>query len=87
MRWRAISQAPVLFEACLVLLTSTLDALHAELGRRQGGHYAHGEPPAYDLYLGVRLAEASSQAMWGSAHYCIQAERIEVRRCLLRMPA
>ncbi len=38
-----------------------------------------GDTPEYDLYLGVRLAEASSQAMWGSAHYCIQMEPVQVK--------
>jgi hypothetical protein len=32
-------QAPILFEACIVLLTSTLDKLHAELDRRTSGYY------------------------------------------------
>ena len=37
-----------------------------------------GDTAVYDLYLGVRLAEASSQAMWGSAHYCVQMEPVPV---------
>lgn len=40
-----------------------------------------GDTPEYDLYLGVRLAEASSQAMWGSAHYCVQMSPVQVRCC------
>ena len=130
----------MLFENCIVLLTTTLDNLYAELGRRTSGYYKvraairsppdpgqisqttarscrgqgtdhsqtsmqvqvalrprgvcwrgarpcftrgftthactpctqEGDAPVFDLYLGVRLAEAASQAMWGSAHYCVQ---------------
>jgi hypothetical protein len=40
--------------------------------------------PEYDLYLGVRLAEASSQAMWGSAHYCVQMSPVQVSVWLRR---
>lgn len=36
---RERGEAPILFEACIVLLTSTLDKLHAELDRRLGGYY------------------------------------------------
>jgi hypothetical protein len=32
-------QAPVLFESCIVLLTSTLNSLHEELARREAGFY------------------------------------------------
>lgn len=33
----------------------------------------------FDVELGVRLAEAASQAMWGSAHYCVMMEPIQVK--------
>jgi hypothetical protein len=42
--------------------------------------------PEYDLYLGVRLAEASSQAMWGSAHYCVQMSPVQVCGPVLSCP-
>lgn len=32
-------QAPILFEACIVLLTSTMSKLHEELDRRTTGYY------------------------------------------------
>ncbi|KAJ9524025.1 hypothetical protein QJQ45_022487, partial [Haematococcus lacustris] len=71
--------APILFEACIVLLTSTLDKVYEELDRRTGAYYKEGEEPEYELYMGVRLAEASSQAMWGSAHYCVQMTPVRVK--------
>ena len=36
---RERSEAPLLFEACIVLLTSTLDKLHVELERQLSGYY------------------------------------------------
>jgi hypothetical protein len=36
---RERDEAPILFEACIVLLTSTLDKLHAELERQLTGYY------------------------------------------------
>ncbi len=36
------------------------------------------ESPTFDVELGVRLAEAASQAMWGSAHYCVMMDPIQV---------
>lgn len=36
---RERGEAPILFESCIVLLTSTLDKLHAELDRRTTGYY------------------------------------------------
>ncbi|GFH14010.1 uncharacterized protein HaLaN_09983 [Haematococcus lacustris] len=48
------------------------EEVYEELDRRTGAYYKEGEEPEYELYMGVRLAEASSQAMWGSAHYCVQ---------------
>jgi len=71
-------QAPILFESCLCLLVSVFSKLHAELDRRTNGYYKEGDTAVYDLYLGVRLAEASSQAMWGSAHYCVQMTPVNV---------
>ena len=72
-------EAPLLFEACIALLGSCFSKLHAELDRQMGEHYAtvnsslgdgfHSEPE-YDMTLGVRLAEAAAQAMWGSANSC-----------------
>jgi len=68
----------VLFESCLRLLVSVFGKLHDELDRRTSGYYREGDTAVYDLYLGVRLAEASSQAMWGSAHYCVQMSPVQV---------
>ncbi|GFH26691.1 uncharacterized protein HaLaN_24880, partial [Haematococcus lacustris] len=76
---REREEAPILFEACIVLLTSTLDKVYEELDRRTGAYYKEGEEPEYELYMGVRLAEASSQAMWGSAHYCVQMTPVRVK--------
>eukprot|EP00983_Pelagomonas_calceolata_P113247 1159965-Pelagomonas_calceolata.AAC.4 len=72
------AQAPTLFESCLRLLVSVFGKLHDELDRRTNGYYKEGDTAVYDLYLGVRLAEASSQAMWGSAHYCVQTSPVQV---------
>ena len=36
-------------------------------------------PLQYDLALGVRLAEAASQAMWGSAYMCVGVQPVQVR--------
>lgn len=62
-----------------MLLTSTLDKLHEELERRNTGYYQIGDTAVFDLHLGVRLAEAAAQAMWGSAHYCVQMEPVQVK--------
>ena len=35
--------------------------------------------PPFDVELGVRLGEAASQAMWGSAHYCVMMDPIQVK--------
>eukprot|EP00798_Chlamydomonas_sp_ICE-L_P023775 gene23775-9334_t len=77
---RERGEAPVLFETCLLLLSSTLDKLRDELERQLGNYYeTDDEPPLYDLALGVRLAEASSQAMWGSAHTCVTMKPIQIK--------
>ena len=78
-------EAPVLFEACIVLLSSTLDKLHAELERqlntyfqeddREGqdgsedGDKSSQSPAPFDLALGVRLAEAGSQVGTCSSYH------------------
>ena len=55
-------EAPVFFEACLKLLSNSMRDLHAELDRQAVGYYKSDmQPTVYDLALGVRLAEASSQ--------------------------
>lgn len=55
-------EAPIFFEACLKLLSNSMRDLHAELDRQAGGYYkSDSQPTVYDLALGVRLAEASSQ--------------------------
>lgn len=66
-------EAPVFFEACLKLLSNSMRDLHAELDRQAGGYYKSDmQPTVYDLALGVRLAEASSQVweVWGSVGMC-----------------
>mmetsp|Transcript_26929 Transcript_26929/g.69418 ORF Transcript_26929/g.69418 Transcript_26929/m.69418 type:complete len:871 (-) Transcript_26929:1245-3857(-) len=75
---RDSGEAPTLFESCLRLLVSVFGKLHDELDRRTNGYYKEGDTAVYDLYLGVRLAEASSQAMWGSAHYCVQTSPVQI---------
>ncbi|KAG1678758.1 hypothetical protein FOA52_012798 [Chlamydomonas sp. UWO 241] len=64
--------APLFFEACILLLNVTLRNLHDELDRQDGDYYQDDEEPAvYDLALGIRLAEAAAQAMWGAAYMCV----------------
>lgn len=71
---REMGDAPLLFEACLTLLTSTLANLHEELQRQEEGFYPDDDTPSvFDLALGVRLAEAASQVRWGT--------RVEVWMC------
>lgn len=76
-------EAPILFEACIVLLTSTLDQLHAELERRTSGYYqvsgsthvfchspiAMSTNPTCDRMhsASVRYAKTSTQS--SAAHY------------------
>lgn len=65
---REMGDAPLLFEACLTLLTSTLANLHEELQRQEEGFYPDDDTPSvFDLALGVRLAEAASQVRWGKS--------------------
>lgn len=44
-----------------------------------GPEESDNPPPPYDVELGVRLAEAAAQAMWGSAHYCVLMDPIQVK--------
>eukprot|EP00198_Chlamydomonas_reinhardtii_P003541 XP_001692877.1 flagellar associated protein [Chlamydomonas reinhardtii] len=74
-------EAPLMFEACIVLLQSTLGKLKREVQRFYGQltpEEAASTPP-FDVELGVRLGEAASQAMWGSAHYCVMMDPIQVK--------
>eukprot|EP00803_Ostreobium_quekettii_P006067 evm.model.scf_440.6 EVM.evm.TU.scf_440.6 scf_440:39552-53991(-) len=59
----------VVFEACLVLLDSTLNEMKREEEAPPGGH-AEGELTSKQ-HLRVRLAEGCAQALWGAAYYSI----------------
>ncbi|KXZ56071.1 hypothetical protein GPECTOR_2g953 [Gonium pectorale] len=74
-------EAPLMFEACIVLLHSTLTKLKREVARFYGqlSEEEAAASPQFDVELGVRLAEAASQAMWGSAHYCVMMDPIQVK--------
>ncbi|GIL66635.1 hypothetical protein Vafri_20126 [Volvox africanus] len=74
-------EAPLMFEACIVLLHSTLGKLKREVARFYGQLTPEEmeATPTFDVELGVRLAEAASQAMWGSAHYCVMMDPIQVK--------
>ena len=72
-----MGDAPLLFEACLTLLTSTLANLHEELQRQEGSFYPDDDTPSvFDLALGVRLAEAASQVRRGKS--------VEACKCTLK---
>ncbi|MEW5306191.1 MAG: hypothetical protein WDW36_008675 [Sanguina aurantia] len=80
---RGRAEAPLMFQACILLLGSVLGRMLAEVARQTAASAGTADPcqPAeqlYDLDLGVRLAEAASQAMWGSAHFCVLMDPVQV---------
>lgn len=73
-------EAPALFLATLFLLSNTLASIKERLAAHSIALHAEGsegwskevELDKGDLQHAVSLAEASSQAMWGCAHYSLQ---------------
>lgn len=73
----------MLFFACINLLSKCMNTIKGVVAAA-AGHVWHSESaePAVDpaeanVVQAVRMAEATSQAMWGSAHYCMQ-EPLEI---------
>lgn len=80
----AAGEAPLMFRACISLLSRCMDTIKETVARAAGYRGWQAESPGAEgdaaittdsgmsLDQAVRMAEAASQAMWGSAHYCLQ---------------
>lgn len=67
----------IIFQACIVLLESTLNVLKPEM---EVSHRSEEQKKEFMAKqdLNVRLAEGCAQALWGAAYFCVLEDTSQI---------